>query len=281
MRYENKHYALRIKPEGILELAIDGAVVCDRGAVHEFLDMSSPVNNDPLGDERRRVQHHIQLYRDAVISREFTKGGETRFTVAGELATSTGTRGMMAFTTVYTARGDSPLIHIEVHREYMETVEFAGDCSICFLSPGGFARSFHMWSAAGVYQARDDTQTAWVKHSSTSEENRPHSTQVPERLKATMPSCGYGVLMGNVIGFGLALRRYTVTGVSVPRKGEMRATRPRPPAERKFDEIEFQWSLGGRREKGDTEGGEFLLAGCRSTKEFEGMIVNHGHTVGK
>lgn len=255
---ETPFYVLRINAAGLLSLwAKQGArqlEVMDRGALHETLDMArwgKYANADIL----RAHDHHIQLYRDAVVVAE---GAQVR--VTGELETEAGRAGILAFETLVEWREDSPNILLRVRRHYLKTC-VVGDDSLCFLAPMGFAKEFHMHTADGaaVYQTRDG-DSFWGDFQD--EIVGPYaSVAVPRRLKAAMRTSGWGAVLGKHGGFVIVLLEYG-PGTS----GEMRCTRPRSAA---FDELEFQWMAGGPREKGLLETGCFLVAPCAHAAEAD------------
>ena len=236
-------YSLTVDKRGLVALrAPDQQLLVRDGALHEFLDLSSRVRGaDPDGDRQRQVHHHIQLYRDAEVHRVDHREGCT-VTIRGELATAEGLAGLMAFETVLRVNLRDATVQLDVTRRYLAAVAWAGDDSICFLSPGGFARTFHVYSPEGGYETRTDGEPAF-----SPVQNAPHgpfATCIPRRLRAPMAHGGYGVIMGDGVGFGLIVLGYDVPNGGMERqKGQFRATRPRPPAEQKFDELEFQWAL--------------------------------------
>jgi len=267
---ENDHYRLEITRTGLLHLTTRGEVVMDRGALHEFLDMSQKVpSRDPHGDLQRSVHHYIQVYRDVVIKE---RKEERDIHIAGQLDTEGGLSSSMEFQT-FVKVDDTPIIKINVWRRYMRDIALSVDDSICFLSPPSFAEEFYVYSPEMDYMIMDDDDITRWKLPTTGQISGGGDvaacTRIPRRLKATMRNSGYGVLMGDGAGFGVILADYNVTEGAPSSKGEFRAHRPRPPAEKKFDELEFQWSPTGPRSTGMIETAKFLVVPCGRPEDVE------------
>jgi hypothetical protein len=263
MKHSNDFYDLEITKLGLMHLTVGGEVVMDRGALHEFLDLSERVEDDDgTGDRQRQVHHHIQLYRDAELERAGDK-----IVATGQLETEQGAGGVMSFKSTWTVN-DGPGILLEVLRVYQEDVDVSGDDSICFLSPGGFAKTFHIFSPQGGYMVRGDDEKAWAPHQ-VSGDDAHATTEIPVRLKAPIKESGYGAIMGERVGFGLVVQDYKLhpSPQRVFQTGELRATRPRPPnADKKFDEVEFQWAPASRRLQGTIERATFLIVPCHGSE---------------
>jgi len=269
MRHKNKHYQLDVTDHGLLQLRVGGECVMDRGALHEFLDLSERVaEDDGTGDQQRAVHHHIQLYRTVKVSMEDMPDADGKMIkVLGELQTSTGIEGGMRFSSTFFV-DDKPGIRLQVKREYLRGYKWVADDSLCFLSPGGFAKWFMAYTDVGDYQERDDGEQ-WGKIQEVGSPRLPVKSMTPVRLKASVRDSGYGAITGGdntsrVVGFAVAMCDATIYGPdgSAPLeegKGEIRCTRPRPPAETKFDEVEYQWAPGGPRKAGTVETASFLI----------------------
>jgi hypothetical protein len=258
---ETPFYSLQINSIGLLSLTAKHGTkrteVMDRGALHETLDVArwgEYTNADIL----RKHDHHIQLYRDADITVK-----EGYVCITGELATATQRAGILAFETHLTWRKDSPYITLKTRRQYLKSC-VVGDDSLCFLTPRNVAQQFCLHTNPAVYQARED-KTPWRDFQKAATDLYA-STTVPRRLKAVIPTTGWGAILGTHGGFVVILMKYA-PGTA----GEMRCTRPRSGA---FDELEFQWAPGGSREKGLIETGHFLLAPCLSGTEANALFTN-------
>ena len=256
---EGDGWTLRVTDKGLLHLTVGDIVVCDRGALHEWIDLrhwggrerdGQPTETvgAPQGmqasDYYRHHHHWIQTSAHDVTVEQYPK--HRSVAIHGVLGTPEGRRGGARFQTIASVTADA--ISLSVGREYLEDCPTVGDNSICFLSPPSFAARF--LARGDTYATRDDGWSEWRE--------LPHEpgalveTHIPKRLRTQLDSNGraWAILMGEDAGFGVlvwsAERMGHLTG------GEIRCTRPRPPAEKKFDEIEFQWPRGPAH-VGDTE----------------------------
>lgn len=260
MHYQNSRYTLRISDIGLISISMNDQLLTDRGALHEFIDLS--VLDQPNPDEQRRVHHHIQLYRK-------TKNIQTSkrtFSIAGELETSVGTSGGMLFETHITCH--DRLVELELKRIFLQSYRLVGDDSICFLSPGGFACTYHLGKHKPfAAQLRSDTMLSWE---SAGEPREYYTHSIPTRLKGRGSQL-WACIMNetNDAGFGIIMLNSEPRG-----QGELRITRPRPPAELKFDEIEFEFSRCGPRKKGATANATILFVPCQDVAEVERIYKN-------
>jgi hypothetical protein len=263
---ERPGYRLKITPQGLLHVEVGNQVVIDRGGLHEFIDLRAwhgeVVDGQPTepgakanrSDHYRDRWHWIQTSSKSVLIEK--RGGHLVISGClqtpgrGENAPGAG----MCFTT--RIRCYNPYIRIDVDRRYISDYAAVGDNSICFLSPASFAQRF---LARGTrYATRSDGEPAWQY---LKEPGEPVETRIPRRLRTELLPSGraWALLMGERAGFGLVV----IKAAGRHEGGELRCTRPRPPAEEKFDEIEFQWGRGSVQE-GDTEWGSFALIPGRS-----------------
>ena len=279
----NEHYTMSVRANGLFSLSVKGEKVIDRGGLHEFIDLRkwrervmdgqpvvtqdapSPSVETPA-DHYRRAWHYLQYYNEANIANK-----ENGWEISGVLATAEGEVGGMEYHTRIEI-DDSRVINILVSRKYLEDYPTVGDNSLCFLSPGGFAKRFMVQTASehpDRYGVRDDGKL-WepLTHS-----EGPVETQIPHRLRARIDGRGLGAIFGGEEGFGFGLIIDSFADATHP--GQMRCTRPRPPAEQKFDEVEFQWGPGGKRSKVETA--EFRLVACTNTSD----VVNAFETCGE
>jgi len=277
--HENDHYSLSITRQGLIHLDVSGECVMDRGALHEFLDLSERVEDDGTGDQQREAHHHIQTFSynspheapPAEVKRE-----DGVILISGVLHSQGGATDGMRYRTEVCC-DDSPIINISVERTYLRDFKRVVDDSICFLSPGGFASKFHVWSEDGDYMVMDDDDlTRWHPLDPLPPLGAPAMTEIPRRLKASISTSGYGAIMGENVGFGLILdySRIGVTKCPPDGPGELRAHRPRPPAAHKFDELEFQWFADGPRYEGTREEASFQIVPC--VGGFDELITQWG-----
>jgi len=269
MKVERPGYVIAFKPNGLFGLTVGDVEVIDRGGLNEFLDLrdwrnpSAMIDGQPTiagrgenaSDRYRRAYHYLQVWNDAVVN---VRGGE--ITVSGELTKESGAGGAMEFRMLYEC--GSYQIRLKVWRRYLADFEAVGDDSLCFLSPAGYARRFVGFAPEGIYQSRNDDQTVYRERLAGA--GQTCQTHVPDRLKTRTAKDGWAALMGDRAGFGVV-----VLGYGPGTDGEIRCTRPRPPAHYKFDEIEFQWRMGGARKAGDVETAEMIIVPCQSARDVQ------------
>jgi len=243
--------------------------VIDRGGLNEFIDLSAPIGSDP--DAYREVWHYLQ---HECYNRITVDGSSA--VVTGVTKTGVGQHGGMWFQNRYTFYEGRPFFQLEVTREYLHSFPLVADGSVCFLSPGGFARRFFCHSPHPCgYWRRPDFEGYLPDPTAAGRDNPdeccnivpeweectsnggPLSSVIPIRVRMTgTKECWGAILNDSGVGFFLSVVRYSGIDRNL---GELRVTRPRPPAEKKFDEVEFQWAPGAQRSKGHRETGIFLV----------------------
>lgn len=268
----NDHFIMSLRQNGLFSLVVGDQEIIDRGGLHEFIDLRSwkdkVLNGQPFtpskpspniqtrADIYRKSWHYLQYYNKVKIVNR-----RDGWKINGTLATADGIEGGMRYTTKITI-DHSPIIKIDVWRKYIGKWSSVGDDSICFLSPGGFAKRFSVYTASNAnekYWIRDDGKQ-WSLLINPAE---PVERKIPNRLYARVDDRGWGAIFGQSVGFGLIVDSHT--GPAMP--GQMRCTRPRPPAETKFDEVEFQWGPSGPRIDA-VETASFRLIACKEITDI-------------
>jgi hypothetical protein len=298
MKHSNDHYALSVRGSGLIRLRVGDVELMDRGLLNEVNDRShwgaeftefrkhnDPKKRDPetgfrnraLFNDRYKNDHHYLQH----LGQHYCYRDDSGIWIKGILGTRTDRRGAIEYSNLIQA-DDSPLIHLHIERRYLHSMSRGGDCSLCFLSPGGFAQRFSCYGESGDYGIRRDKMD-WedppkAAHDACIGDNGIIYTHIPTRCRVrTKSDPVWGCLMGAMTGFGLIVVSWTVGNTNtgaVDVEGELRCTRPRPPAENKFDEIEFQFQRNGPREIGDFEHGHFILMPCRSWEQVHEVFCD-------
>jgi len=265
MEISTSHYTVEVLSRGLIRFSGKDGVLSDRGALHEVIELFPEVRVD---QKYRSANHFLGgLYcEDAKVVR--TKSG---ILIRGESRTEEGRGDTQEFRTVLMETDDPRVLRIDVSRMYLRDIESSGDTSICFLAPGGATQRYAVGAVRPTYMGiRSDEQKAWEPLAVEPMVEAP----IPQRLKVGFTGHGWGCAMGTSEGFGLIVESLSSTqGQFVG--GEIRATRPRPPAEKKFDEIELQWMPGGKRTKGAREHASLLLFPCSSVEEAQALYTSH------
>jgi len=264
MKLKRPRYSVEFDENGMFSMrTTSGTEVIDRGGLHEFVDMSwwkevLSRGSHAERDEYQSRYHYLQVWKkaDSVVIEK------SQVVARGVLATQSGAKGGMSYETKATLL-DAGLL-LDVTRTYLDTYPSVSDSSLCFLSPGGFAKRFSLCTEDHLlYMSRNDGESQRKK---TDRQSGIISSVIPRRLQSVHPRRGWGCVMGASCGFGVLLLSSTPTGV-----GELRATRPRPPAENKFDEIEFDWEPAGHRPAGYVEQARLLVAACSSVADIQAL----------
>jgi len=261
MRMASKHWEVEALPNGLIRFSAGGVVLSDRGALHEVLDMTvRPGGTNEARDDHREVHHFLGgLHED--VERHVEKG---RITIRGEARTAGGRGDTQWYETVLEVDRDPRFLRLTVQGKYLRALPRSGDDSICFLSPGGFALDFGVGSQAARYIGTRSDGEVWANLDSP---GLWEASEIPRRLRVGIDEHGWGsITNGQGQGFILIVESFSSTDPKFTH-GEIRVTRPRPPAEKKFDEVELQWMPGGTREAGSVERAVLLLAPCANPED--------------
>jgi hypothetical protein len=247
-------YKLTLDERGLFQLETDwGGVIIDRGGLNEWRDHGDGI---PETQSERDGIHWLQVAPAVVQAKDdylISRGLLSKRT-GGYNQETTGVYGGMSWRNEIRAYDD--FFTLDVWRRYLVDAEMSYDDSICFLSPPGRAWTFHC--SADRYQTRKDGEP-WAMIDGAAPLLR---REVTERIIGITASFGWGAMLGARGGVGLILMKYSPgTG------GLLRLTRPEKMAEKKFDEIEFQFDRSGPRVDGHTQTARFLIAPIREWRE--------------
>lgn len=240
-------YKLKLDDRGLFQLSTSwGGVLIDRGGLNEWIDRRSSIPDQAARDG----VHWLQI-GPAVVH------GSGDYAVSrGLLSKPSRVYGGMAWRNEI--RAYDRFFTLRVWRRFLIDCAMVDDDSICFLSPAARTWTFHC--GADHYKTRRNGEKWKDVEPDTGLLVRRETI---ERIIGHTTTTGWAAMLGGRGGVGVILMRYSPGAAGI-----LRLTRPEKKAERKFDEIEFQWDVAGARRDTHTETGQFLIAPIREWREI-------------